>query len=352
MEFPVMKSSPLKESVKKYIKEHIANGIFLPGAKIPTVRALSTELNISHVVIAEAFQELAAENILISKIGSGTVVATKLPFAVSHTPAGIRNLYFFFVLYKTDVLSSWHAEVLARIQEKARQKNWDVKIDFLSAEKFLQASRDPHAVGIIHTTTLLNMPKINLPVVSYGMSPSTSEECCVSPDNYGGGAMAVRHLLDLQCSKIAFVSYHSNNLDHHHYPAKHVTERLRGVNDSCREWGIPLPQVLRWDILKNQEEVARFIAENEAKEQRIGLIIANRNMAVEIRENMHEWMKGRVDDLVLTTFINRKILGEHCKIDTFDFSRDELAEQCVQIIEQMRRGIPPPARTLLKMRLI
>ena len=104
-----MKSSPLKESVKKYIKEHIANGIFLPGAKIPTVRALSTELNISHVVIAEAFQELAAENILISKIGSGTVVATKLPFAVSHTPVGIRNLYFFFVLYKTDVLSSWHA---------------------------------------------------------------------------------------------------------------------------------------------------------------------------------------------------------------------------------------------------
>lgn len=182
------------------------------------------------------------------------------------------------------MLSSWHAEVLARIQEKARQRNWDVKIDFLSAEKILQASKDPHAVGIIHTTTLLNMPRINLPVVSYGMSPSTSEECCVSPDNYGGGAMAVRHLLDLQCSKIAFVSYHSNNLDNHHYPAKHITERLRGVNDSCMEWGFPQVQVLRWDVLKNQDEVARFIADNEAQDQRIGLIIANRNMAVEIRE--------------------------------------------------------------------
>ncbi len=347
-----MKSSPLKESVKKYIKEHIANGIFLPGAKIPPVRALSTELNISHAVIAEAFQELAAENILISKIGSGTVVASKLPFAISHTPARIRNLYFFFVLYKTDVLSSWHAEVLARIQEKARQRNWDVKIDFLSAEKILQASKDPHAVGIIHTTTLLNMPRINLPVVSYGMSPSTSEECCVSPDNYGGGAMAVRHLLDLQCSKIAFVSYHSNNLDNHHYPAKHITERLRGVNDSCMEWGFPQVQVLRWDVLKNQDEVARFIADNEAQDQRIGLIIANRNMAVEIRENMHKWLKVKKDNFVFTTFINRRILGEHFKIDTFDFSRDELAEQCVQIIEQMRRGIPAPSRTLLKMKLL
>lgn len=347
-----MKSSPLKESVKKYIKEHIANGIFLPGAKIPPVRALSTELNISHAVIAEAFQELAAENILISKIGSGTVVASKLPFAISHTPARIRNLYFFFVLYKTDVLSSWHAEVLARIQEKARQRNWDVKIDFLSAEKILQASKDPHAVGIIHTTTLLNMPRINLPVVSYGMSPSTSEECCVSPDNYGGGAMAVRHLLDLQCSKIAFVSYHSNNLDNHHYPAKHITERLRGVNDSCMEWGFPQVQVLRWDVLKNQDEVARFIADNEAQDQRIGLIIANRNMAVEIQENMHKWLKVKKDNFVFTTFINRRILGEHFKIDTFDFSRDELAEQCVQIIEQMRRGIPAPSRTLLKMKLL
>ena len=347
-----MKSSPLKESVKKYIKEHIANGIFLPGAKIPPVRALSTELNISHAVIAEAFQELAAENILISKIGSGTVVASKLPFAISHTPARIRNLYFFFVLYKTDVVSSWHAEVLARIQEKARQRNWDVKIDFLSAEKILQASKDPHAVGIIHTTTLLNMPRINLPVVSYGMSPSTSEECCVSPDNYGGGAMAVRHLLDLQCSKIAFVSYHSNNLDNHHYPAKHITERLRGVNDSCMEWGFPQVQVLRWDVLKNQDEVARFIADNEAQDQRIGLIIANRNMAVEIRENMHKWLKVKKDNFVFTTFINRRILGEHFKIDTFDFSRDELAEQCVQIIEQMRRGIPAPSRTLLKMKLL
>ena len=347
-----MKSSPLKESVKKYIKEHIANGIFVPGAKIPPVRALSTELNISHAVIAEAFQELAAENILISKIGSGTVVASKLPFAISHTPARIRNLYFFFVLYKTDVLSSWHAEVLARIQEKARQRNWDVKIDFLSAEKFLQASKDPHAVGIIHTTTLLNMPRINLPVVSYGMSPSTSEECCVSPDNYGGGAMAVRHLLDLQCSKIAFVSYHSNNLDNHHYPAKHITERLCGVNDSCMEWGLPQVQVLRWDVLKNQDEVARFIADHEAQDQRIGLIIANRNMAVEIRENMHKWLKVKKDNFIFTTFINRRILGEHFKIDTFDFSRDELAEQCVQIIEQMRRGIPAPSRTLLKMKLL
>lgn len=249
------------------------------------------------------------------------------------------------------MLSSWHAEVLARIQEKARQRNWDVKIDFLSAVKFLQASKDPHAVGIIHTTTLLNMPRINLPVVSYGMSPSTSEECCVSPDNYGGGAMAVRHLLDLQCSKIAFVSYHSNNLDNHHYPAKHITERLRGVNDSCMEWGLPQVQVLRWDVLKNQDEVARFIADNEAQDQRIGLIIANRNMAVEIQENMHKWLKVKKDNFVFTTFINRRILGEHFKIDTFDFSRDELAEQCVQIIEQMRRGIPAPSRTLLKMKL-
>lgn len=351
MEF-IMKSSPLKENVKKYIRERIAQGIFAPGCKIPTVRSLSQELNISHAVVAGAFKDLTTENVLVTKIGSGTVVAKKLPFSVLHTPANIRNLYFFFVLYHTDLLSSWHAEILARIQEKAQIRNWEVKIDFLSPQKLLQVAEDPDAVGIIHTTTHLTMPKINLPVVSYGMSPSLADECCVTPDNYAGGAQAVRYSKDKQCEKIIFVTYHSHNLSKHLYPANHVTERLRGVEDACMEYGFPSPEILHWDVRGKQNEVKDFMMKNKTGNQRIGIIVANRNMAVEIKEKMYSWQIQEYNNFIFTTFINRRILGEHQKIDTFDFSRDDLAEQCIHIIEQMRCGVNPPSRTLLKMKLI
>ena len=347
-----MKSSPLKESVKKYIKERIAQGVLAPGCKIPTVRSLSQELNISHAVVAGAFKDLVTENVLVTKVGSGTRVAKKLPFGILETPADIRNLYFLFVLYHTDVLSSWHAEILARIQEKAQIKKWEVKIDFLSAQKLLQAAKDPHAIGVIHTTTHLNMPKINLPVVSYGMSPSFADECCVTPDNYAGGAQAVRHLQSRQCKKIIFVTYSSDNFNRSFYPASHVIERLRGVEDACVEYGLAVPEILHWDVRKNQREVEQFMIKNQKNTQRTGIIVANRNMAVEIREKMQSWQIQEYNNFIFTTFINRRILGEHQKIDTFDFSRDELAEQCIRMIEQMRCGANPPSRILLKMELI
>lgn len=346
-----MKSSPLKESVKKYIKERIAQGVLAPGCKIPTVRSLSQELNISHAVVAGAFKDLATENVLVTRVGSGTRVAKKLPFGILETPADIRNLYFFFVLYHTDVLSSWHAEILARIQEKAQMKKWEVKIDFLSAQKLLQAAKDPDAIGVIHTTTHLTMPKINLPVVSYGMSPGSADECCVTPDNYAGGAQAVRYLQSRQCEKIIFVTYHRDNLSRSFYPAPHVVERLRGVKDACMEYGLPAPEILRWDVQGNPKEVEQCMIKKQQSNQRIGIIVANRNMAVEIKEKMYSWQIQEYNNFILTTFINRRILGEHQKIDTFDFSRDELAEQCIHAIEQMRCGANPPSRISLKMKL-
>ncbi|WP_353894515.1 GntR family transcriptional regulator [Proteinivorax hydrogeniformans] len=77
IEFKIEKSAkiPLYVQVKNNIKELIKKGKWKPGAKIPTERELSKDLNVSRNTVSVAFQELESEGYLACKQGKGTFVA-------------------------------------------------------------------------------------------------------------------------------------------------------------------------------------------------------------------------------------------------------------------------------------
>jgi DNA-binding transcriptional regulator YhcF (GntR family) len=47
-----------------------------PGQRIPSTRALASELKVSRLPVLEAFEQLVAEGYFLSRTGSGTVVAS------------------------------------------------------------------------------------------------------------------------------------------------------------------------------------------------------------------------------------------------------------------------------------
>lgn len=66
---------PLIRQVYQLIRERILNGNLQSGEKLPSTRALSTELKVSRNVILEAYDQLLAEGFVVSRMGSGTFVA-------------------------------------------------------------------------------------------------------------------------------------------------------------------------------------------------------------------------------------------------------------------------------------
>lgn len=71
--------TPLFEQIYENIRQAILSRRLRVGTKIPSTRLLAKELKVSRNTVLNAFEQLFAEGYLITKKGSGTYVAEKLP---------------------------------------------------------------------------------------------------------------------------------------------------------------------------------------------------------------------------------------------------------------------------------
>ena len=74
---PISHAAPgtLYQQVVDGIKTEIADGRILPGAALPSFRALAEELMVSVITVKRAYEELEREGIIYRKQGLGTFVA-------------------------------------------------------------------------------------------------------------------------------------------------------------------------------------------------------------------------------------------------------------------------------------
>lgn len=82
------------DSVIQHINTQIKNRSLLPSSRLPSVRALARQLNLSVSTIVEAYERLAAQGLIEAKIGSGFFVAGPLaPLSISEIHPKIdRNI--------------------------------------------------------------------------------------------------------------------------------------------------------------------------------------------------------------------------------------------------------------------
>src|SRR5688572_7417320 len=74
----------LQQQIYESIRRSILDGIARPGMRMPSSRALATELGVSRTTTLLAFEQLQAEGYLASRRGSGTFVAEELPDDLPH----------------------------------------------------------------------------------------------------------------------------------------------------------------------------------------------------------------------------------------------------------------------------
>jgi GntR family transcriptional regulator / MocR family aminotransferase len=72
-------AEPLYRQVATSIRRTIDAGRLRPGERLPSVRALAGQLEVGRLTIATAYEQLAADGYVVSRMGFGTVVAAHPP---------------------------------------------------------------------------------------------------------------------------------------------------------------------------------------------------------------------------------------------------------------------------------
>lgn len=69
-------STPIYQQLVDGVKEAIAQGMLLPGERMPTVRKLALELSLNPNTVAKAYQKLEQEGIIETMRSRGTYIAS------------------------------------------------------------------------------------------------------------------------------------------------------------------------------------------------------------------------------------------------------------------------------------
>ena len=68
-------SRPIYEQIKDGLRRMVVSGALAPDEKLPSVRALATQLSINPTTIQRAYRELEADGYILSVAGKGSFVA-------------------------------------------------------------------------------------------------------------------------------------------------------------------------------------------------------------------------------------------------------------------------------------
>ena len=78
MRIPLDRDSPipLYIQIKDFLKDEILSGVLLANTKLPSTRKLAQTLGVNRITVTNAYEELDAEGLIYSRLGSGTYVTS------------------------------------------------------------------------------------------------------------------------------------------------------------------------------------------------------------------------------------------------------------------------------------
>src|SRR5688500_16911514 len=82
-------AKPLYLQIRDQLKHQMSAGTLAPGQKLPSSRQLATDLGVSRITVTNAYAELEADGLVVSRTGSGTYVAPEWEGKAKGQPAPV-----------------------------------------------------------------------------------------------------------------------------------------------------------------------------------------------------------------------------------------------------------------------
>jgi LacI family transcriptional regulator len=218
--------------IAEKIQSQLRAGKFKVGAKLPSIRELSSTYDVNYLTARQALKHLESHGLVNIETGRGTYVALRraqpqtigvvVPDLTYKVNSGIsrgireesadRNVVPIFMDFHNDVQAE--RQCLERLQN----------------EKFAGALVYP-SLEEDTPRQLLKMIFSGFPLVFLDRAPAEMPSWLVSSDDYEIGRLAARHLAEAGCKALACPSS----------PAPNLRERLKGFIDEANNHGLAIP---------------------------------------------------------------------------------------------------------------
>jgi DNA-binding LacI/PurR family transcriptional regulator len=242
---------PLHKQLAAIIRSAIEEGHYRPGDRIEAGRDFARWTNLSHPTVTRAFRDLAAEGLVVRKVGSGTYVANRITHAErERTTIGV---------FHYDCFGEFFQRLLRGIQEECRQsgtvcipvfpENYaDGNAERVSAELIERGIKGivacpsltidcPGLGSVVPNLTIDEAHRLLLRRLIHQMPVVLMDVCfpdvacdVVMTAHEDGAYQLAQHLLELGHRRIAFVSHSIK------YPyTSSIQERIAGMKRALRE---------------------------------------------------------------------------------------------------------------------
>ena len=239
---------PLSLQIHARLQQRILQGEWAYGAVLPSEYELCAEYGVSRGTVRVALDELEKEGLIRRERGRGTFV-TRLPHTEPESQLNGRTISF-IVPYVRD---SFVPTILLGLESVARTNGYVVLFNHAEnslqkQEEALRLSLQQGVAGIVlypvdstdAPPVMLDIVQRNLPLVTVDRYVRGLAADYVICNNFGGGLIATRHLLQLGHRRIAFLSWQE--------PAVTIEHRRAGYRQALIEAGLALDQGLEWEV--------------------------------------------------------------------------------------------------------
>lgn len=226
-------SVPVYEQLAQFLKESIADGQLVGGDRLPTTRELCEIFELNHLTVRQAIKHLDTSGQVLVKPGRGAFVPSK--------EEQVRKVLLMLPTLGDDLC----AGISRGVREVLEQEGFDIYVldynaDPETEKAYLQKISDEGYDGAIlyptlaeeSTRLILKFLVDGFPIILLDREFSGVPGWFVLSDNFQGGYLAGKHLLEQGCKELACVM---NKLPN-------VQERLRGFRTAVMEAGLTLPQ--------------------------------------------------------------------------------------------------------------
>jgi LacI family transcriptional regulator len=250
-----------------------------------------------------------------------------------------------------DFRNPYFAEVVGAIEEAATEKGYKVillhsRYDPVKEAQFVDLLRTERVEGVIWipATSNLDSPKTlseyAIPTVVYDRISTQTDMLAMVADNYNGGYLATRHLLELGHKRIGYIS--------RPVELSHSQGRLQGYKDALKESGIEVETGL---IVKGgfelEEGKQAFYKLCEQAEPPTAVFTFNDIMAIGVLRGA--WEKGiRVpEEMSVVGFDDIVQAAYTCPaLTTIHLDKGEMGRRGVELLMQLIKGEAPAAELM------
>jgi GntR family transcriptional regulator len=154
---------PLYQQVKAVLLRRLVDGVWAPGAGIPSEGQLAGELGVSQGTVRKALDELAAENLLVRRQGRGTFIA-------EHDER--RILFQFFKIVLDDGVRRFPDSILVGTAVQTANKDERDALRLAEDERIVRIKRLRALDGTPMILETLSVPERLFPDIAQGPIPN------------------------------------------------------------------------------------------------------------------------------------------------------------------------------------